>query len=76
MALAGGETASVSLAVSATAAAALTAAPGRDEDQASSLHRLLFAVGGPVHSAGLALLLGALGLAGPALAPMSTSGGR
>lgn len=57
MALAGGETASVSLAVSATAAAALTAAPCRDEDQASSLHRLLFAVGGPVHGAGLALLL-------------------
>ena len=64
MAVAGGALASVSLAVSATAAAALTAAPGRDEDKASSLHRLLFAVGRPVHGAGLALLLGALGLAG------------
>ena len=64
MAIGGGALASVSLAVSATAAAALTAAPGRDEDKASSLHRLLFAVGGPVHGAGLALLLGVLGLAG------------
>jgi hypothetical protein len=64
MAVAGGALASVSLAVSASAAAALTAAPGRDNDKASSLHRLLFAMGGPVHGAGLALLLGALGLAG------------
>jgi hypothetical protein len=64
MAIAGGALASVSLAASATAAAALTASPGRDEERARSLHRLLFAVGGPVHGAGLALLLGALGLAG------------
>jgi hypothetical protein len=64
MAVAGGALASLSLAASATAAAALTAGPGRDQDQARSLHRFLFAVGGPVHGAGLALLLGALGLAG------------
>jgi hypothetical protein len=63
-AIAGGALASVSLAASATAAAALTAGPGRDEDRARSLHRFLFAAGGPVHGAGLALLLGALGLAG------------
>ena len=64
MAIAGGALASLSLAASATAAAALTAGPGRDQDQARSLHRFLFAAGGPVHGAGLALLLGALGLAG------------
>jgi hypothetical protein len=63
-AIAGGALASVSLAASATAAAALTAAPGRDEDRPRSLHRFVFAAGGPVHGAGLALLLGALGLAG------------
>jgi hypothetical protein len=64
MAIAGGALASLSLAVSAATAAALTAGPGRDEDRARSLHRFVFAVGGPVHGAGLALLLGALGLAG------------
>jgi len=63
-AIAGGALASASLAASATAAAALTAGPGRDEDRASFLHRFVFAAGGPVHGAGLALLLGALGLAG------------
>lgn len=31
----------------------------------ASLHRLMFAAGGPVHSAGFGLLVGALGLAGP-----------
>ena len=64
MAIAGGALASLSLAASATAAAALTTGPGRDKDRARSLHRFVFAVGGPVHGAGLALLLGALGLAG------------
>src|SRR5215218_5062352 len=64
VAIAGGALASVSLAASATAAAALTAGPGRDEDRARSLHRFVFAAGGPVHGAGLALLVGALGLAG------------
>jgi hypothetical protein len=63
-AIAGGALASVSLAASATAAAALTAGPGRDERRARFLHRFLFTAGGPVHGAGLALLLGALGLAG------------
>ena len=64
MAIAGGTLASLSLAASATAAAALTTSPGRDGERAMSLHRFLFAAGGPVHGAGLALLLGALGLAG------------
>jgi hypothetical protein len=64
MAITGGALASLSLAASATAAAALTAGPGRDEHRARSLHRFVFAAGGPVHGAGLALLLGALGLAG------------
>ena len=64
MAVAGGGLASLCLAASATAAAALTAGPGRDQDRARSLHRLVFTLGGPVHGAGLALLLGALGLAG------------
>jgi hypothetical protein len=64
MAIAGGTLASLSLAASATTAAALTAGPGRDQDRARALHRFLFALGGPVHGAGLALLLGALGLAG------------
>jgi hypothetical protein len=63
-AIAGGAFASTSLAASATAAAALTTGPGRDTDRARSLHRFLFAAGGPVHGGGLALLLGALGLAG------------
>jgi hypothetical protein len=63
-AIAGGALASVSLAASATAAAALTAGPGHDEGRARFLHRFVFAAGGPVHGAGLALLLGALGLAG------------
>jgi len=63
-AIAGGALASASLAASATAAAALTTGIGRNEDRAKSLHRFLFAAGGPVHGGGLALLLGALGLAG------------
>jgi hypothetical protein len=61
-AIAGGALVSTSLAASATAA--LTSERGRDEDQARSLHRFLFSAGGPVHGGGLALLLGALGLAG------------
>jgi hypothetical protein len=63
-AIVGGALATASLATSAAAAAALTAAPGRDQERARSLHRFLFTAGGPVHGAGLALLLGALGLAG------------
>jgi hypothetical protein len=63
-AIAGGALATASLAASAAAAAALTVGPGRDKDKARSLHRFVFRAGGPVHGAGLALLLGALGLAG------------
>jgi hypothetical protein len=63
-AIVGGALATASLATSAAAAAALTAAPGRDQERARSLHRFVFTAGGPVHGAGLALLLGALGLAG------------
>jgi hypothetical protein len=63
-AITGGALACGSLAASAAAAAALTAGPGRDEGRARRLHRLLFNAGGPVHGAGLALLLGSLGLAG------------
>ena len=63
-AIAGGALASISLAASATAAGALTSERGRDDDQARSLHRFLFSAGEPVHGAGLALLLSALGLAG------------
>jgi hypothetical protein len=64
MAIAGGALATLSLVASATAAAALTADPCRHENRARSLHRFVFAAGGPVHGAGLALLLGALGVAG------------
>jgi hypothetical protein len=63
-AIAGGALASLSLAASATAAAALTDGPGRDKERARLLHQFLFRAGGPVHGAGLALLLSALGLAG------------
>jgi hypothetical protein len=62
--VAGGALATVSLVASATAAAMLTGSAGRDEDKARALHRFLFRAGGPVHGAGLALLLGAPGLAG------------
>jgi hypothetical protein len=55
--MAGGAIASLSLTTSATAAAALTARLGRDQDRARSLHRFLFARGWPVYGAGLALLL-------------------
>jgi hypothetical protein len=63
-AIAGAVLASGSLAASAAAAGALTAGPGHDDDRAKFLHRFLFVAGGPVHGAGLALLLGALGTAG------------
>jgi hypothetical protein len=53
-----------SVQASAIAAAALTTGLGRNEDKAKSLHRFLFAAGGQVHGGGLALLVGALGLAG------------
>ncbi len=60
---AGGALAVGSLAASAGAAARLTGRSGRDDDRARALHRFLFTAGGPVHGAGLALLLGGLGLA-------------
>jgi len=63
-ALAGGALATSSLVASATAAAALTSGSGEDEETARSLHRFVFAAGGPVHGAGLALLLGSLGVSG------------
>jgi hypothetical protein len=63
-AIAGGALACASLAASVTAAAALTAGPGRDAGRVRRLQRLVFNAGGPVHGAGLALLLGALGVAG------------
>jgi hypothetical protein len=63
-AITGGALATASLAAAAAAAAALTAAPGRNSKRARFLHRFVFTAGGPVHGAGLALLLGALGLAG------------
>jgi hypothetical protein len=62
-AVTGGVLACGSLAASVTAAAALTAGPGRDQGRVRRLHRLVFNAGGPVHGAGLALLLGALGVA-------------
>lgn len=64
VALVGGAVAATSLAASATAAAALTTRLGRDSRRARFLHRFVFTAGGPVHGAGLALLLGALGVAG------------
>jgi hypothetical protein len=63
-ALTGGALATASLLASATAAALLTGPAGRDRDKARTLHRLLFTLGGPVHGAGLALLMGALGVTG------------
>ena len=63
-AIAGGALATASLVVSAATAAALTAAPGRDEATVKRLQPVIFGAGGPVHGAGLALLLGALGVAG------------
>jgi hypothetical protein len=64
-AVAGGALAAASLATSALCAAALTGRPDEENAGVASLHRLMFAAGGPVHSAGFGLLVGALGLAGP-----------
>jgi hypothetical protein len=63
-AVAGGTLATTSLCASAAAAAMLTGPAGRDQEKARALHRFVFTAGGPVHGAGLALLLTALGLAG------------
>ena len=63
-AIVGGALAAASLATSALCAAALTGHRGEEDAHAASLHRLMFAAGGPVHGAGFGLLVGALGLAG------------
>jgi len=63
-AVSGGVLAAASLATSALCAAALTGSRGEQDASAAALHRLMFAAGGPVHSAGFGVLVGALGLAG------------
>jgi mannose-6-phosphate isomerase-like protein (cupin superfamily) len=63
-AVVGGALAAASLATSALCAAALTARRGEEDAHTASLHRLMFATGGPVHGAGFGLLVGSLGLAG------------
>lgn len=63
-ALAGGGLAAGSLATSALLSAALTGRRGEQDASAAELHRLMFAVGGPVHGAGFGVLVGSLGLAG------------
>jgi hypothetical protein len=63
-AVGGGALAATSLATSALCAAALTGSRGEHEASASTVHRLMFAAGGPVHGAGFGVLVGALGLAG------------
>ena len=63
-ALAGGGLAAASLATSALLSAALTGRRGEQDASAPALHRLMFAVGGPVHGAGYGVLVGSLGLAG------------
>jgi hypothetical protein len=60
----GGTLAAASLATSALCAAALTGSRGEEDASATSLHRLMFAAGGPVHGAGFGVLVGALGMAG------------
>jgi hypothetical protein len=62
-ALAGGVWAAATQVTSALASAALTR-ESKDLDKIRRLHRLAFLSGGPVHSAGLGVLAGALGLAG------------
>jgi hypothetical protein len=56
--------AAASLATSALCAVALTGSRGEQDASAISLHRLMFAAGGPVHGAGFGVLVGTLGLAG------------
>ena len=63
-AVVGGMLAAASLATSAVCAAALTGSRGEEDASAASLHRLMFAAGGPVHGAGFGVLVGTLGLAG------------
>ena len=63
-AVGGGILAAASLATSALCAVALTGSRGEQDASAISLHRLMFAAGGPVHGAGFGVLVGSLGLAG------------
>ena len=63
-AVGGGGLAATSLTTSALCAAALTGSRGEQDASAATLHRLMFAAGGPVHGAGFAVLVGVLGLAG------------
>jgi hypothetical protein len=63
-AVAGGGLATAALAISALCAVALTGRWGEQDASTATLHRLMFAAGGPVHGAGFGLLVGALGLAG------------
>jgi hypothetical protein len=60
----GGAGAAASLVVSAVASAALTGSPGEREGSARALHRLVFAAGGPVHTAAFGVLVGSLAVAG------------
>lgn len=62
-AVVGGGLATASLATAAACAAALTV-PGRPDEAAGTLARRAFVSGGPVHTAGFGILVGALGLAG------------
>jgi hypothetical protein len=63
-AVAGGAVAAASLAVAAACAAALTGPSGRQDASAAALARRGFIAGGPVHTVGFGVLVGALGLAG------------
>lgn len=63
-AIAGGSVAVGSLVVSALGSAALTGRPGEREGTARSLHRLVFAAGGPVHTSAFGLMVGVLAVAG------------
>jgi len=63
-AIAAGGLAAASLATSVLLSAALTSSWGEQDARAADLHRLMFAVGGPVHSAGFGVLMGVLGRAG------------
>jgi hypothetical protein len=63
-ALAGGGLAAASLATSALLSAWLTGSRGEQDASVVELHRLMFAVGGPVHGVGFGVLVGSLGLAG------------
>jgi hypothetical protein len=60
----GGGLAAGSLVTSALLSAALTGRQGEQESSAVALHRLMFAIGGPVHGAGFGVLVGSLGMAG------------